>query len=142
MKQLHEMTNGEIVEMLSRPNQRVPPRIRQFLAELLESYEPSEVPDVLRTLSRAAEALKDKPADFDLMSLSFRELGPIIGYGDELPEIPGVDSTLYDVPLREMDAKIGPFELRYHAEQLSKKLDAENGAALSEFAQRYAFPPP
>jgi hypothetical protein len=135
---LHEMSRAEIVAMLEKDT--ASPTARRFLMELYDCADPSEIPDLLVSLSLLAEALKDKPVDFDTMSLSFRELGPLLGYGPDLPVIPGVDPALYDGPLHAFAAVMGPATFRYHLSEFERKLDADHERRCEALGEQYRFP--
>ena len=138
-----EMTDDEIVALLSKGTSN--PRTHAFVCELFETYEPEEIPEVLRALSRAAHALRDYPVDADLTDLSLRQLGPVIGIDADLPndfQIPGVTDRVpnaFDIPLRELDRKIGPAEFRYYVRAYEKTLDAERAAALRALENVFRF---
>jgi len=116
----------------------------RFLAELIESYEAEELPQIIATLARAAEALRDEPADFDAMNLSYRQL--MAKTGVQIPddfEIPGVTDRIpnaLDLPLKKLETFIGVHEFRYHLQQLDKQLDRENADLGRALAERYRFP--
>jgi len=128
---------------LNRRGQPMTPAER-FLAELLEYYEPEELPAILATLARAAEALRDKPVDFDCMALSWREL--MTETGVKVPddfEIPGVTDCIpgaLDMPLYELEKHVGPHEFRLHLRKLDAQLDRENAELGRAIVARYAFP--
>ena len=115
-----------------------------LLAELIEIYEPEELPAILANLTLAAEALRDKPADFDCMGLSWREL--MTETGVKVPddfEIPGVTDRIagaLDMPLRELEKHIGPHEFRNHLLKFGEQLDRENAELGRALAERYRFP--
>jgi len=138
------MSDDQIVAVLGSGTTN--PRTHAFVADLFETYEAEEIPEVLRALARAAHALRDYPVDADLMDLSLRQLGPVIGIDADLPndfEIPGVTDRVpnaFDIPLRELDRKIGPAEFRYYVRAYEKTLDAEHAAALRSLASVFCFP--
>ena len=124
------------------------PQTFAFLADLFEDYDPEEIPGILRHLARAAEAMRDKPADFDLMDLSIRELNALLGCEDlpelEIPNLTDRYPGFFDQPLRELDKRVGPHEARFHLLQLNEKRDAKASKLRNEadrvLATRFRFP--
>jgi hypothetical protein len=139
MKRIADMSRTEIVSMLEKGNMSA--HARAFVADLFETYEAEEVPEILATLSRAAHALRDKPTDFDMMSLTLRELGPIVGgSGGELPEIPGLSDRIegfYDLPLRELERHVGALEAQYYLRKYVEQLDAKHAKSCAALAARF-----
>ena len=128
---------------LNRQGQPMTPA-ELLLAELIETYDYDELVSVIATLKKAAEALRDEPADLDEMALSYREL--MAKTGVQIPddfEVPGVSDRIpgaLDMPLRELEKYVGPHEFRHHLLKFGEQLDRENAELGRALAERYRFP--